>query len=90
MCKEKIFQLQSISYAIKCHSIDKRFAVENSGIFGLALIFNLNNLRTTILYARNQFKVLTSDESYTVSFCRSIQTHGVWSHGLMVKVRRSE
>ena len=44
LCKVKIFQLQSMSNAIRC--IDQRFAFKNSGISCLALIFNLNNART--------------------------------------------
>ena len=40
----------SMSNAIRC--IDQRFAFKNSGISCLALIFNLNNPRTTILYAK--------------------------------------
>ena len=47
--QNEIFQLQSMLNVIKC--IDQRFAFKNSGISCLALIFNLNNLRTTILYA---------------------------------------
>ena len=47
--KVKIFQLQSMSNAIRC--IDQRFVFKNSGISCLALIFNSNNPRTTILYA---------------------------------------
>ena len=42
---------------------DKRFAVKNSDILGLALIFNLSNLRMTILHAKNRFKVARYDES---------------------------
>ena len=50
LCEVKIFQLQSMSNAIRC--IDQRFAFKNSRISCLALIFNLNNLRTTVLYAK--------------------------------------
>ena len=50
LCKMKTFQLQSMSNAIKC--IDQRFAFKNSGISCLALIFNLKNPRTTVLYAK--------------------------------------
>ena len=49
-CKVKIFQLQYMSNAIRC--IDQRFAFKNSRISCLASIFNLNNLRTTVLYAK--------------------------------------
>ena len=46
LCEVKIFQLQSMSNAIRC--IDHRFAFKNSGIACLALIFNLNYLRSII------------------------------------------
>ena len=36
--------------AIRC--INQRFVFKNSSISCLALIFNLNNLRTTVLYAK--------------------------------------
>ena len=49
LCKVKIFQLQSMLNVIRC--IDQRFAFKNSRISCLALIFNLNNPRTTVLYA---------------------------------------
>ena len=39
---------------IKC--INERFAFKNSRILCLALIFNLNNLRSTILYAKKREK----------------------------------
>ena len=39
----------SMSNAIRC--INQRFAFKNSCISCLALIFNLNNLRMTVLYA---------------------------------------
>ena len=55
--------------------VNQRFAVKNSGISCLALIFNLRNQGMTILHAKNQFKVAKYDESYTVLFNRSIQTH---------------
>ena len=41
-----------MSNAIKY--IDQRFAFKNSGISCLALIFNLSNLRTTIMQAQLQ------------------------------------
>ena len=47
LCKVKIFQLQSMSNAIRC--IDQRFAFKNSRISFLALIFNP---RTTVLKAK--------------------------------------
>ena len=39
-----------MSNAMRC--IDQRFAFKNSRISCLALIFNLNNPRTTVLYAK--------------------------------------
>ena len=49
LCQVKIFQIQPISNAIWC--IDQKFAFKNSCISCLALIFNLNIPRMTILYA---------------------------------------
>ena len=54
MCKEKIFQLQSMLNAIIYH--DQRFDVKNSGISCLTLILNLSNPRMTMLLAKNGFK----------------------------------
>ena len=50
LCKVKIFQLKSMSNAIGC--INQWFVFKNSRISCLALIYNLNNPRTTILYAK--------------------------------------
>ena len=50
LCEEKIFQLQSMLNVIRC--IYQRFAFKNSRISCLALIFNLKNLSTTVLYAK--------------------------------------
>ena len=57
LCEVKIFQLQleSISNAIRF--IDRRYAFKNSGVLCLALIFNLNNPRTTVLYAKKSVAV---------------------------------
>ena len=49
-CEVKLFQLHSMLNAIRC--IDQRFAFKNSGSSCLALIFNLNNSRTTNLYTQ--------------------------------------
>ena len=73
-----IFQLQSMSNAIRC--IDQRFAFKNYGISCFALIFHLNNPRMTVLYAKKlvaQLQIAKYDESYTVFFRRSIRTHGL-------------
>ena len=50
LCKVKIFQLQSMSNAIRY--IDQRFAFKNSRISCLTLIFKLKNPSTTVLYAK--------------------------------------
>ena len=50
LCEVKIFQLQSMSNAIRC--IDQRFAFKNSRISCLALIFKMKNPSTTVLYAK--------------------------------------
>ena len=64
LCEVKIFQLQSMSNAIRC--IDQRFAFENSRISCLALIFNLTNPSTTVLYAK---KLVAGGEIRRVIFC---------------------
>ena len=61
-----MFQLQSMSIAIRC--IHKLFAFKNSGISCLALIYNLSNLRRTILHAKKRLQVARCNESYTVLF----------------------
>ena len=55
-----------MSNAIKC--IDQRFAFKNSGISCLALIFNLSNLRTTILHSKKQLPVAKQVKLYAVLF----------------------
>ena len=50
-----------MSKAIRC--INQKFVFKNSGISCLALIFNLSNPRTTILFEKNRFKVARYDES---------------------------
>ena len=54
LCYVKIFQLQSMTSAIKC--IDQRFAFKNSGIACLTLIFNLSYPRSTILHAKRRLQ----------------------------------
>ena len=63
-CQVKIFQLQSMSNAIRCTSIDQRFAFKISCISCLVLIFYLNNPRTTVLYARKSVAGGEIRESY--------------------------
>ena len=63
-CEVKIFQLQSMSNLIRC--IVQRFAFKNSRISCLALIFNLNNPRTTVLLAK---KSVTGCEIRRVIYC---------------------
>ena len=63
LCKAKIFPFQSMSNVIRC--INQRLEFKNSGISCLALIFNLNNLRMIILYAKNQMQV-AKYQSYTI------------------------
>ena len=55
LCKLKIFPLQSMWNAIRC--IDQRFAFKNSGISCLAMIFNLNNQKTTVWCAKKSVAV---------------------------------
>ena len=58
----KIFQLN----AIRC--IDQRIAFKISGFSILALIFNLINLRTTILHSK-KLQVAKHLKLYTIFFC---------------------
>ena len=62
LCDVKIFQLKSMSNAVRCI---KRFAFKNSRISGMALIFNLNIPRTTVLYAK---KLVAGGEIRRVRF----------------------
>ena len=83
LCKENFFSIQYMSNAITC--INKRFAVNNSCIYCMILVFNLSNPRIKILHAKTWFKVAKYDESYTVCFCTWIRTQG-----LMVKASHNE
>ena len=85
LCKVKIFQLQSMSNAIRC--IDQRFAFKNSGISCLALIFNFNNPRTTVLKAKKSVAATCRRRNATshIPFNRAIDTNQ-W---LVVKVGSS-
>ena len=73
----------SMSNAIRC--INQRFVFKNSRISCMALIFNLNNPRMTVLYAKYQLQVAKHDDSHTVFFKLLIPTNG-----LVVKVSSSE
>ena len=55
LCKVRIFQLQDMLNALTC--INQRFVLKNSGISCLAMIFNLSNLRMTILDAKKMLQV---------------------------------
>ena len=62
------------------------YAVMNSGISCLALIFNLNNLGMTILHPKNWFKVTTKyDKSYrpdySCSCCIALEQMCLKRHG---------
>ena len=72
-----------MSNAISC--IDERFAFKNSRFSCLALIFNLNNPRMTVLYAKkNRLQVTKYDESYTVFFEQSIRTRDLVQSSVFV------
>ena len=74
--------------------MDQRFAFKNSGILCLALIFNLSNLRKTILHANEPFQVarysnklewthgwlrwVTLSLATWVQFSQSAETFGCW------------
>ena len=66
LCKVQIFQLQSI-LNVKGF-IDQRFAFKNSGISCLALIYNLNNPRTAVMYEKNCLQVAKYNKCCTVIF----------------------
>ena len=55
--------LNAIRSLLRC--INQRFVFKNSGILCLALIFNLSNLKITImiLQAKKRFQVARYDES---------------------------
>ena len=79
-CKVKIFELQSMLNVIRC--INQRFGFKNSRISclaTLALIFILNNPRSTVLNAKNQFQMAKYDESYTF-FSHTTDTN-LWLSG---------
>ena len=63
--------------------VDKRFAVMNSGISCLSLIFKLSNPRMKILHTKTRFKAARNDEPFTFYFSVRI-------YDLMVKAGRSE
>ena len=63
-----------MSNAIRC--IDQRFAFKNSGILCLALIFNMSNLRTTILHSKKWLPVAKHVKLYTIFSCRLTRTYG--------------
>ena len=64
LCEEKIFKLHSISKAIIC--IHTRFAVKNSCISCLALMFNSSSQRMKILHKKNGFNIAMCNKSSTV------------------------
>ena len=79
--KVRIFQLQSMSNALRC--IDQRFAFKNSGSSCLALILNLSNLQMTILHTQKEVPGSKIQLHLGIHhfFSLLIQTHG-----LVVKV----
>ena len=83
LCKVKIFQLQSMSNAIRC--IDQWFAFKNYRISCLFLIFNLKNPRSTVLYAK---KSVAGGEIRRVIY--SFVQHLIRTNGLVVKVSCNE
>ena len=67
-----------MSNAIRC--IDQRFAFKNSRISCLALIFNLKNPSTTVLYAK---KSVAGGEIWRVIY-RFFFKLSIWTYGLVV------
>ena len=80
--EEKIFQLQCMSNAIIFSN--ERFAVQNSALSFLALMFSLSvqKWRSWFLHAKNQFNVVRHDKSQT-GF--SVDWLGYRTYGFVVK-----
>ena len=86
MCKEKIFQIQSMSNAII--RVEQKFAVKSSGVFCLTdfdLEIRLEQSEMKILQSKNPLKVARYDESYPV-FWGLLRR----MYGLVVKASWSE
>ena len=83
LCKVKKLQFQSMLNAMRC--IYQRFAFKNSRSSCLAFIFNLNNQRTTVLYAKKSVAGGTIRRVIYRFFQQLIRTNGI-----VVKVSRSE
>ena len=76
LCEKKVFQFKSMSNAIIC--IEKRFAVKNSRISGLASIFDFSNPEMKSSMQKTRFKVARYDDSRTSFFLdKSIRTYGL-------------
>ena len=71
----QIFQLQSMSNAIRC--INQSFVFKNFGISCLALISNLSNLRTTILHAIKRMHLAKHFKWNTVFFTNLTRVYGL-------------
>ena len=65
--------------------IDQRFVFKNSGILCLALLFNLSNLRNTILLSKSCCRLRNTSSYIPFFFCILI-----WIHGWVVKESQSE
>ena len=65
--------------------IEQKFAFKNSGNMCLALIFNLSNLRMTILQQKTSCRLWNTEKKYAVFIYRV-----TWTHSLMDKVSSSE
>ena len=83
LCELKIFQLHSMSNAIRC--INQRFAFKKTRISCLALIFKMKNLSMTVLYAK---KSVAGGEIRRVIYCFLKQL--IRTCGLVVKVSSRE
>ena len=72
----KVIELLNEHWAkIVWSKINQRFAFKNSCFLRLALIFNLNYPRATVLYTKNWLQVAKFDKGCTVFFGRLIQTY---------------
>ena len=78
MCREKIFQLQSMFNFVMIICVNQCFAVENSGVSCqtcLTSIFNLSNLNPKTQQAKNWIKLAKYNNDQTVSDDSHYESH---------------
>ena len=77
LCEVKYFNSNiSTTIYVECDKMYRsKFAFKNSGI--QCLVFNLCNLRRTILHTKKRLQIAKHFKYYTVFFCRLTRTHGL-------------